>query len=68
MKCDVLHDRDAGCVELVDHLLWRDTDGADEECGLVSDDDVHEFRQLSIRVIILLTSVTSVSLLSQIPR
>ena len=48
-----VHDGDACGVELVHGPLGRDTDGADEELGLLLDDDVDELGQLALGVIIL---------------
>jgi len=42
-------------VQLVDHLLGWDADGAHEERSLALDDDVREFRQLTVRVVVLST-------------
>ena len=49
-----VHDGDAGCVELVDSPLGRYSDCADEELGLLFDDDVDELRQLALCVVVLL--------------
>ena len=48
-----VHNGDARRVELVDGPLRRDTDCADEELGLLLDDDVDELGQLALGVIIL---------------
>lgn len=41
---NLLHDGNAGFVELVDHPLGRDTDSANEQSRLVPDDHFREFR------------------------
>ena len=48
-----VHNGDARRVELVNGPLGRDADCADEELGLLLDDDVDELGQLALGVIIL---------------
>lgn len=52
-RVSLLHDRDAGCVKLVDHPLRGNTDSANKDSSLVPDDDFREFRQLTTRVVVL---------------
>ncbi len=48
-----VHDEDAGFVELLYCPLRRHADGADEELGLLLDDDVDELGELTFGVIVL---------------
>ena len=40
-------------MQLVDHLFGRDADGADEERGLLFDDDVKQIGKLALGVVVL---------------
>ena len=49
---DHVHVEDPGFVELVDDLLGWDTNGGDEETGAGVDDDVNEFAELALGVVV----------------
>lgn len=53
MQHCLLHDKNAGGMELVDNFLWRHTNSAHEELGFALDYDVHELGKLTFRVVIL---------------
>lgn len=48
---DHVHNGDASFVKLLNDLLCRNTDGANEKCSLLLDDDVNKFRKLSFCVV-----------------
>jgi hypothetical protein len=48
-----VHDGDASLVQALNDLLWRYTDGADEERRLLFDNDINELRKLALCVVIL---------------
>lgn len=48
---DHVHNEDTGLVELVDGPFGWDTDGRDEEGGLLGDDNINEFGELTLSVI-----------------
>lgn len=50
---DHVHDRDAGLVQGVDRPLGGHADGGDEEAGFLLDDDLDEFRELALGVVVL---------------
>lgn len=49
---DHVHDEDAGLVEPLDDVLWWDTDGTDEELGLLLDNDVDQLVELTLGVVV----------------
>lgn len=53
MQDCLLHDKNAGGMELVDNFLWRHANSAHEELGFALDYDVHELGKLTLRVVIL---------------
>lgn len=48
-----VHDRDAGLVQLVDGPNRGNTNGADEELGLLLNDNVEELGELTLGVVVL---------------
>jgi len=54
VEVHILHNRDSGAMEFVNHLFGRDPDSGDKECSLVLDDDVRQLRELAVGVVILL--------------
>ena len=49
---DHVHVEDAGLVQLIDNLLGWDADGGDEETGAGLDDNVGEFAELALGVVV----------------
>ena len=47
-----VHVEDAVFVQLVDNILGRDTDSGDEEFGAGTDDDIDEFVEFALGVIV----------------
>lgn len=50
---NLLHHGNTCCVQFVHGSLWRNTDRADEQGRLAVDDNVKEFVELTIGVVIL---------------
>lgn len=48
-----VHDRDAGSVKFVHNVLGGDTNGTDEELGLLLDYDINEGMKLALCVVVL---------------
>lgn len=59
-----VHDGDAGFVQLVDGPHWGNTDGTDEELGLLLNDDVEELGELALGVVVLRRSRSGFSWVS----
>lgn len=53
---DHVHVENAGGMELLDNGLGGDTDGADEQLGAALDDDVDEFIELALGVVVATSS------------
>lgn len=51
-----LHDRYLSIMKLVDHFFRRDTDSANKQGCLILYDNVCQFGQLSLRIIVLKNS------------
>ena len=55
---DHVHVKDAGLVDLLDNVLWWDSDSADKESGTRVDDNVNQVIEFAFRVVVAVAVVS----------